>query len=242
MTRQHIKNPTFCLPIILIVSLLILLNAGCSKEPEVIGEGSTDDVGGHIIDDEGNVLRTDPEGEFDPIRDHNPDFAPLFPGAQRVHPAGEDPSLREAYVTRAPFDAVVQFYEIWLGSGITLEPGEAPDEIEAVNPVNVLESVDGDKRQTGLFVNEGIKDRGGLKVMLKEFPGQNMVQIILTTVDATPPGLNPVGMWVSQEEIDEIAEEIEQEEQEYEERREEVESQVANPEDDVEEDEAEEGE
>ena len=199
---------------ILIASLLVF--AGCTRpsgqtdqpaeEPVVLEEGSTSEDVGYYIDEEGRLIYTDRRdvaGE-DLENAEGIVLPPVFPGAQRIHPAGEDPTLRKSYITRAPFEAVDQFYTEFLTYGDAGADAETSDEEIFVNSIT---SVDEDRRQTTLFVNESDGPRGGLKVILKEFPSQHAVQIVLTTLFATPTGLQPVGSYVTPEEVAQWAEE-----------------------------------
>ena len=141
------------------------------------------------------------------------DAIAVFPGAQRIHPAGENPELRKSFITRAPMDAVESFYNDFLAYGVA-EPDSAQGEPE--NMVNSISSVDDNRRQTTLFVNPESGERGAMKVLLKEFPAQHAVQIVHTTLYATPSGLDPVGMYVTPEEIDDLVEQAEAEAEESE--------------------------
>lgn len=185
---------------------------GADEEPVLLEYGSTD--GDAIVTDTGEVIFTDTRttlGEID--ESHNPDFPPVFPAAQRVFPAEENPSERENYITRAPFDAVEIYYTNFMKFGIA-EPDD-PDELESDMYVQTFNMADEEGRKsTAMYLNNGDGPRGGLKVMIKEFPAQQGVQIVLTTLAAVPIGLNPFGYYLSPEEMDEMFEQMEAEEAE----------------------------
>ncbi len=185
---------------------------GADGEPVLLEYGSTD--GDTIVTDTGEVIYTDSRttlGEHDDS--HNPDFPPVFPAAQRVFPTEEDPSERENYITRAPFDAVEVYYTNFMKFGIA--ETDNPDEFESDAHVQTFNLTDEEGRKsTAMYVNHGDGTRGGLKVMIKEFPAQQGVQIVLTTLAATPIGLNPFGYYLTPEEMDEMFERLEAEEAE----------------------------
>ena len=176
------------------------------EEPVVLEEGSTADQPGYYIDEDGRVVyresRTSPEGGGE-AGESVIDAIPLFPGVQRIYPSGEDSNLRRSYLTRAPIDAIDQFYNNYLAYG---EAEPDADMTEPESFVNSITSTEDGRRQTTLFVNESDGPRGGMKVMLKEFPAQHAVQIILTTLDATPTGLNPIGFYITPEQAQQWAE------------------------------------
>lgn len=176
-----------------------------NQEPVVLEQGSTEQSPDYFVTDEGDVIYEDSRERVqgaDPSAAQNPNFPPLFPGSQRIYPAKEDPALRKSYMTRAPFDAVERFYARFLAYGDENGVGEK----EEPTAVNTVSMTDDGRKSTTLFVNEGDGPRGGMKVMLKEFPVQRAVQIVLTTLSATPPGLDPFGIYVSPEEVGEWAE------------------------------------
>jgi len=214
---------------------------GCSKraqpsskpeeKPVVLDEGSTTNEPEYFVDDQGRVIykdsRTSAQGQ--PERDSH--LAPVFAGSQRIHPAGEDPALRESYITHAPFEAIKGFYVVYLASGRVSLDKPVPAEESIVNTIDSKDS-DG-RRQSALFVNdsgpEGGGPRGGMKVMLKEFPAQHAVQIVLTTLEATPPGLSPLGVFVTPEQAQQWADEYRKQQEEEESKRAEAEESAVEP-------------
>ncbi|MCK4719983.1 hypothetical protein KAU08_04970, partial [bacterium] len=120
---------------------------------------------------------------------------------------------------------IEQYYHEFL---MYVEPEPDGEDVLEYN-VNSIESMDSDgSRQTALWVNSGDGPHGGLKVMIKEYSEHNAVQIILTTFLDTPPGLNPVGMWVSGEEAEALAEEYKERQAEIDARRREAENRAAD--------------
>lgn len=214
------------------VSVGLLLQVGCNappdeptgtdEEPVVLEEGSVEQPTQDYIDDNGSPISNEPG---DQESTHDPDLAPIFPGAQKINlPRGSN-EHRESYITRAPYLDIEQYYHDFL-MYVELEPDEDVLEYN----VNSIESQDNDGgRQTALWVNSGDGPHGGLKVMIKEYSGHNAVQIILTTLLDTPPGISPVGMWVSPEEAEVLAEEYRVRQAEIDARRREIESRVLNP-------------
>jgi len=227
-------------------SLMILLLIGCTnptgrtadtemqpEEPVVLEEGSTDDGPGYFVTDDGTVIYEDSrtrlpgqETDSESTNEADENAMPVFPGAQRIYPAGEDPEARQSYMTRAPIDAVAQFYNNYLAYGKTEFDDESSE--EGIN-VNVVTSEEDGRRQATLFVNESDGPRGGMKVILKEYPAQHAVQIVHTTLDATPVGLNPIGTFVTPEEVAQWAEEYERQQEEIERRRQEAEGEAIDP-------------
>ncbi len=230
---------TLCL---IIFTFGLLVGSACTKpaeppekdideEPIVLEEGSTSQEPEYYIDEEGRVIYSDSRSRLGDDDTRDPAFPPVFVGSQRIYPAGEDPALRESYITKAPYEAIEKFYSDYLNYGEI-----SPDE-ESVNDeifVNTINTTDEDgRRQTALFVNEsgvgGGGPRGGMKVMLKEFPVQHAVQIVLTTLEATPMGINPMGVYVTPEEIEELSDDYVKQQEEYERRRAEVEESAVDP-------------
>ena len=196
------------------------------QQSVVLQEGTTGPNPGYFVSDKGEVVYTDnPSGDADK---HNPAFPPLFPGSQRIYPANDNPQLRESYLTRAPLDAIMQFYNDFLDIRKTdyAQQNQLAENFAQVQSIE-LRDPEG-RRQVALFVNKDEGPRGGLKVMMKEFPVQHAVQIILTTVDATPPGLNPIGTYVTPEEVEQWAKEEAARQAEEQRRREEIERQAQN--------------
>lgn len=215
------------------VSVGLLLQVGCNappdepsgtnEEPVVLEEGSVEQPTHDYVDDNGSPIYNEP-GDRESL--HNSGLAPIFPGAQKISlPRGSN-EVRESYITRAPYLAIEQYYHGFLKYA-DLEPdGENGLEYN----VNSIESLDNDgRRQTALWVNSGDGPNGGLKVMIKEYSGHNAVQIILTTLLDTPPGINPVGMWVSPEEAETLVEAYKVRQAEIDARRQEIESRAVNP-------------
>jgi len=212
--------------------LLVMLPSGCTKpasettteaeESVVLDEGSTSRDPEYFIDDEGRVIYTDSRSTIETGEEEiDGNLAPVFPGSQRIHPAGEDETQRRSYITRARYEAVEYYYNRYLATGIT-DPEEEAGEAE--NLVNTIASTGEEgNRQTAIFVNDNDGPRGGMKVMLKEFPQLDMVQIVVTTLEATPMGLNPVGMYITPEEMEELTEEYDRAQEEIERRRQELE-------------------
>jgi hypothetical protein len=201
---------------ILIIAFGILL-CGCTgtgrratEEPVVLDQGST----------------TSPEFSNTESESHDPSLAPIFPGAQKLNSSGEINETRESYITRAPYDAVEQYYADFLKYGVT-EPPEKP---ETEYTVNTIASRDENgRRQTAIWVNREEGPNSGLKVMIKEYETQNAVQIILTNLDETPIGFNPVGMYLTPEELDAWLDEYNTQQAEHEAEREETEGQAVEP-------------
>jgi len=210
------------------VILILVLSAGCKEpldavkstvdeEAVVIDEGSVSKEREYYVDESGRVIYTDSReligesGEVPVERD--PSLPAIFMGAQRIYPSGEDAELRESYLTRASFEAIEQFYTAYLERGVLNPNDESTDNVCLLNSIA---STDRDgRKQTALFVNydnvpEGepqTNARSGMKVLLKEFPDQHAVQIILTTLRETPLGFNPVGVWLTPEEAQQLADE-----------------------------------
>lgn len=218
------------------VSVGLLLQVGCNAppdkvqdlvdEPVVLDEGSAVQPGYSESDENGSQVRTDGTRPGDQESTHDSDLAPIFPGAQKISLPGGSNEYRESYITRAPYLDIEQYYHDFL-KYVELEPdGEHVLEYN----VNSIESQDSDgSRRTALWVNSGDGPHGGLKVMIKEYSGHNAVQIILTTLVDTPSGMNPVGMWVSLEEAEALAEEYKVRQAEIDARRREIESRAVNP-------------
>jgi hypothetical protein len=196
--------------LILLITIPILSTAvGCirPKAPvagpasTVLSEGVTPPNPEYFVTDTGEVVYTgDPTGE---AGGHDPNFPAVFEGADRIYPANDDPKLRESYLTRAPLDVVSAFYNNYLDirrDPVYMQTATLADDFAVVQSVEMRDS-DG-RRQAALFVNKDEGPRGGMKVMIKEFPAQHAVQIILTTLDATPPGLNPFGYYASPEDVE----------------------------------------
>ena len=222
-----------------LISCALLLSApGCSgrtgdgatdEEPTVLEQGSTEQSPDYFVTDTGEIVYRDSRERVQgstPSGAENPSFPPLFPGSQRIYPAKEDPALRKSYVTRAPYEAVEQFYTNYLAYGDETA-GKREEEPTVVNTVNMT---DEGRRSTTLFVNEDDGPRGGMKVMIKDFPAQRAVQIVLTTLSATPPGLDPFGIYVTPEELEEWEKRAAEEAKEREERRKELEEQATGAE------------
>jgi hypothetical protein len=202
---------------------------GVEEESQLLEQGYVTRDPEYIVDEDGTVYYSDNRTSVEngAENDRNPRLAPPFPGAQRYYPSGENTPDRESYITRAPYEAIEQYYRHYLATG-SEDPsgGEQPG-----NPVNSILSKDEDeRRQTALFVNDSDGERGGMKVMLKDFPAQDAVQIILTTLDATPTGLSPTGVYVTSEQVRIWAEEYESQQEEYETRRSEAEEQAVDAE------------
>lgn len=194
-------------------------------EPVVLEEGSSVQPGYSESDENGPQVQTDGTRPDNRESSHNPDLAPIFPGAQKINVPGGSNEYRESYITRAPYLDIEQYYHDFL-MYIELDPEEDVLEYN----VNSIESQDSDgSRQTALWVNSGDGPHGGLKVMIKEYSGHNAVQIILTTLLDTPPGLNPVGMWLSSAEAEALAEVYKIRQAEIDARRREIESRAVNP-------------
>ncbi len=201
------------------------------EEPIVLEYGSTEPGSDYIVTDTGDVIYTDSRStlvEGESGSSHNPDFPPIFPESQRVYPADENPSQRESYITRAPFDVVEEFYGNFFKFG---NPEGVETEESLVNPYvqNLSMRDESGKRSTALYINEGGGPRGGMKVLLKDFPSQHAVQIVLTTLDATPPGLNPYGNFLTPEELEVMFAEVEARLAEQERIRAEIEAQAIDP-------------
>jgi len=234
--------------IVYFVPILMILY-GCSSErpvetesedePVVLEEGSTADEPEYFVDEDGKVIyrdsRTSLEGEDSEEAESETELSederlfneiPVFPGAQRIFPSGENQELRKSYITRASIDAVSRFYNNFLAYG---EADVDTAEAEPENLVNTITSVEDDRHQATLFVNPDEGSRGGMKVLLKEFPAQQAVQIVHTTLSATPAGLDPVGIYVSPEEVEEWIEQTEEENEEMERQRTEAEAEAIDP-------------
>jgi hypothetical protein len=202
-----------------LVILAALAASGCSRpartpegageEPIVLEQGSTADEPDYFVNEDGEVIyrdsRTTLESESEGEQSAN--LPPVFPGAQRIYPSGDDPHLRRSYLTRAPFEAVSRFYEVWLARGDAPDQADEAEEDGEETIVNSITSVEDGRRQTTFFVNDGDGPRGGMKVILQEYPAQHTVQIVLTTLSATPVGLNPIGTYVTPEEVQQWADE-----------------------------------
>ncbi len=196
--------------------------SGTDEEPVVLEEGSAEQPTRGFVDDNGSPIYNEADERES---SHNPDLAPIFPGAQKINVPGGSNEYRESYITRAPYMAIEQYYHDFL-KYVEQEPNE--EDVLEYN-VNSIESQDSDgSRQTALWVNSGDGPHGGLKVMIKEYSGHNAVQIILTTLLDTPPGMNPVGMWVSGEEAETLAEEYKIRQAEIDARRQEAENRAVN--------------
>ena len=181
-----------------------------SDEPVVIEQGST----------------VQPELLSPPSESsHNPDLAPIFPGAQKLNRGQESYDQRESYITNAPYELVEQYYLEFFKYG-EVQPDEIPENETNVNTI-VSRGADG-MRQTALWVNPDDGPNGNLKVMLKEYGAQNTVQIILTNLDETPPGLNPIGMYLTPEELDAYLEEYHRQQAELEAQRQVIEGQAVD--------------
>jgi len=78
------------------MSLSFLKKGSVSKDP------------GYYVDESGRVIYTDSREKVGDsgVSERNPGFLPLFPGSQRIYPAGENSDLRESYITRAPIEAI----------------------------------------------------------------------------------------------------------------------------------------
>jgi len=200
------------------VILVALAASGCSRpartpegageEPIVLEQGSTADEPDFFVNEDGEVIYKDSRTTLgDESEDEqSANLPPVFPGAQRVYPSGDDPNLRRSYLTRAPFEAVSRFYEVWLARGDAADQADETEEDREETLVNSITSVEDGRRQTTIFVNDGDGPRGGMKVILREYPAQHTVQIVLTTLSATPAGLNPIGTYVPPEEVQQWAE------------------------------------
>ncbi len=214
---------------------------GCSKraqpsskpqeKPVVLDEGSTTNEPEYFVDDQGRVIYKDSRTSAQGQSERDSHLAPVFAGSQRIHPAGEDPALRESYITHAPFEAIKEFYIMYLATG-RMSVDEAVPAEESI--VNTIDSKDSDGRcQSALFVNDsgpgGGGPRAGMKVMLKEFPAQHAVQIVLTTLEATPPGLSPMGVFVTPEQAQQWADEYRKQQEEEEHKRAEAEESAVEP-------------
>jgi hypothetical protein len=196
--------------------------SGTDEEPVVLEEGSVEQPTRGFVDDNGSPVYNEADERES---SHNPDLAPIFPGAQKINVPGESNEYRESYITRAPYMDIEQYYHEFL---MYVEPEPDGEDVLEYN-VNSIESQDNDgSRQTALWVNSGDGPHGGLKVMIKEYSGHNAVQIILTTLLDTPLGLNPVGMWVSPEEAEALAEEYKIRQAEIDARRREAENRAAD--------------
>jgi hypothetical protein len=179
-----------------------------SEEPVVIEQGST------VQQD----INDDPT--------HDPDLAPIFPGAQKLPRSEDSADQRESYITRAPYGLVEQFYTEYFKYG-EVHPPETP---ENTYNVNTIFSRDPDgRRQTALWVNPDDGPNAGLKVMLKEYETQNGVQIVLTNLEETPPGLNPVGMFLTPEEMNSYLDDYDRQKAEEEAQRQDEASHAVEP-------------
>lgn len=198
-----------------------ILICGCVK-PDAERPGAADEP---IILEQGSTTRPDLFSN-DNESPHNPNLAPIFPGSQKINPGEGSVDYRESYITRAPLDAVERFYtEFFMGD----DPGNVEESETEIN-LNSITSRDNDgRRQTALWLNQEDGSNGGLKVLLKEYESQQAVQIILTNLDETPPGLNPVGMYLTQEEMDAWLDEYSRLQEEFGDIREEMESQAVDP-------------
>lgn len=219
------------IPLIICFLSILMILYGCSPERPietesedesvVVEEGSTADEPEYFVDEDGKVIyrdsRTSLEGEDSEEAESETELSederlfneiPVFPGAQRIFPSGENQELRKSYITRASIDAVSRFYNNFLAYG---EADIDTAEAEPENLVNTITSVEDDRHQATLFVNPDEGPRGGMKVLLKEFPAQQAVQIVHTTLAATPAGLDPVGIYVTPEEVEEWVEQTEEE-------------------------------
>jgi hypothetical protein len=202
-----------------------------NEEPVILAEGSTSQDDGYTITDTGEVIYRDSRQRLGESDDrHNPDFAPVFPSAQRIFPEDENPGERENYITRAPFNIVEVYYANYLGYGDpnsrSVAEGEDAVHVQTLN----MRAPDG-HRSTALYLNKESGPRGGLKIFIKDFPDQNGVQIILTTLDASPVGINPFGFFLTPEEAEEMFARMDAEKAEQERIREELESRAANSDD-----------
>jgi hypothetical protein len=192
---------------------VLAISAGCTrpKVPEstqpsvILQEGSTGPNSSYFTDEKGNIIyNKDPNGN---AVEHNPGFPPLFEGAQRIYPADDNPGLRESYLVWVPLDSVKQFYIDRLSQQAPSADVSQPSENK--NKVQTIEARDKDgRKQVAIFVNPDEGSNAGMKVMLKDFPSQHAVQIVLTTLEATPTGFDPVGTYISPEEVEKWAKEV----------------------------------
>lgn len=198
----------FIFAVVILVALL--LSVACTRPPQteeptqkstILQEGSTQPNPDYFVSDTGEIIyKGNPSGSND---EHDPTFPVVFAGSQRIYPANDDPKLRESYLTTANLDQVSLFYNQYLDIRNT-DYAKTHDLAENFAVVQSIEYKDPDgRRQVAMYVNKAEGPRGGQKVLLKEFPSQHAVQIVLTSVDATPPGMNPVGYWITPEEVEE---------------------------------------
>jgi hypothetical protein len=192
----------------------------------VLEEGSTPPNPDYFTTPEGKIIyNADPSGKNEA---HDEKFPPVMAGAQRIYPADEDPNQRESYLTRAALPDIVKFYESYLDVRQTDYAKQATfaDNFAVVQKIE-MRGKDG-RKQAAIYVNKDEGPRGGLKVLLKEFPEQNAVEIILTNVDAKVPGIDPNGQYVSPEQVQKWAKEDAARKAAEEEKRKETESQTKN--------------
>jgi len=220
-----------------ILSVVFLLSLGCggqkkdkgAEEPVVLKEGKTEPAKDYYINDKGEIIYLDNPTGSENGESGQTNFPPIFPGSQQVFPANEDPKIRSNYITRAPFDAIKEFYTVYLEKGVA--PGEEmpADAVKSIVNTVSTKAKDGSKKALTLFVNTGEGPRGGMKVILKEYPAQHTTQIVLTTLSAPVPGLDPYGYWASPEEVAQWAKEWEAKKAEEERKRKELEKSSTEP-------------
>ena len=216
-----------------LLAITLIFSVGCNRHPKtpatgqqstVISEGTTPPNPGYYTNEKGEVIYTGPrtadEGQ------HNPAFPEIYPGSNRVWPAKDDPKARESYLIHADLQAIEDFYTNYLDIRKS-DPSQSGGLTDKQGLVQSIDYRDKEgKRQAAMFVNKGEGPRGGMKVMLKEYPEQQAVQIILTDVDSTPPGINPIGQYVSPEEVQEWAKEKAAQDEEKKREREQAEQQA----------------
>lgn len=212
--------------------ILLMITISCMKptvkdegqKSVILEEGATKVNPDYFVSESGEVIyKGNPSGEPEV---HQSKFPPVYPNAQRIYPANDNPQERESYLIKAPLDDIRKYYEDYLDYRKTKEGAEKKlaDNFAVVQTIE-LKDKDG-RRQIALFVNKNEGSRGGMKVMLKEFPQEGAVQIVLTTLDASPGGLNPIGVYVSPEEVKEWVKQEEARKAEDKKRREEIKKQA----------------
>jgi hypothetical protein len=216
--------------LVIVILIALFICAACTRPPQteepaqestILQEGSTQPNPDYFVSDTGEVIyKGNPSGADD---EHDPSFPVIFTGSQRIYPANDDPKLRESYLTDSPIDQVRLFYQQYLDIRTT-DYVKTHDLAQDFAVVQSIEFRDPDgRRQVALYVNKNEGPRGGQKVLMQEFPSQHAVQIILTTLDATPPGLNPMGYWITPEEVEEYRRQAAQQQEEEQRKRDEAE-------------------
>lgn len=178
------------------------------EEPSVIEEGTSPETRDYYVNEDGEIIYNDSRERLEQSADGAEELPtwpmpPLFPGAQRIFPADEDARYRRSFITRAPLDAIEQYYTEYLETGKHGD-GEEDAEAQTINSITFRDE-DG-RRSVTMFLNENQGDRGGMKIMIKEFPAHQSVEIIFTNLTAAPWS-SALGYFATPEEVQQWAEE-----------------------------------